>query len=263
MHPGYYQNTMPNVQLFSYPTSPFAQKVGCYLKYKQIDFKLVPVNPLTNAEIAFTDQRQVPVLQIDGEWRKESSELGIWLDQRFASRPLLPEDQTLRQAISDCDAWISANLLPSIFRYAVEWQNPWYSISNGWRLSRAVNDATPLPFYVRLLWPFGVKRAPFIVRMVNAMNLEESIPKMNERLQTEFIRNLQGGPYLAGNSNPSLADFSAFPAIASGFFMGMKTRQALIDHPEIYAWSQRVYQHLPENPLLVPDRLLKRRLPRL
>ena len=56
---------MSSIQLFSYATSPYAQKVGCYLKYKQLDFKFIPVNPLTNEQIAFTRQQQVPVLQID------------------------------------------------------------------------------------------------------------------------------------------------------------------------------------------------------
>jgi len=225
---------MPNksIQLFSYPTSPYAQKVGCYLKYKQLDFKLVPVNPLTNAEIAFTRQRQVPVLQIGDEWRKDSSPIGLWLDEQY----------------------------PSQFRYAVEWQNPYYSITNGWRLARAVNHATPLPWYARIIWPFGVKRAKFIVEMVKNLDLAESIPEMNQRLQNEFVEHLAGGEYFAGQSQPSLADFSAFPTITSSYMMGMKSKQSLRQHADIAAWALRVYQHLPANPFLVPDHLLKRSL---
>lgn len=250
---------MTKIQLFSYPTSPFAQKVGCYLKYKQLDFKLIPVNPMTNAEIAFTHQRQVPVLKIGDEWRKESSELGLWLDQLYPNKPLMPDSEALKQAVLETDAWISRSLLPSIFRYAVEWQNSWYSIHNGWRLSRAVNNATPLPMIARVMWPFGVKRAKFILDMVNEMDLSESIPQMNTRLQEEFIEHLNGGPFFAGHNQPTLADFSAFPAVTSGYFMGMKTCQSLIEHPELAAWAKRVYAYLPDNPLLVPDKLLKRK----
>ena len=42
--------------------------------------------------------------------------------------------------------------------------------------------------------------------------------------------------------------------------MGMQAQQMLIDHPMIRAWAERVYAHLPENPFLVPDKLLKRSL---
>jgi len=249
---------MPSIQLFSYPTSPYAQKVGCYLKYKRLDFKLIPVNPLTNDQIAFTRQRQVPVLQIGDEWRKDSSALGIWLNDLYPERPILPSDEAARAAILDIDDWISQSLITSVFRYAVEWQNLWYSITNGWRLSRAVSNGTKLPRYVRLIWPFGIKRAPFIVKMVNALDLSESIPQMNRRLQQEFLEHLGDGPFLGSQPQVSLADLSAFPPIASGWFMGMKTKQSLLEHPEIRAWAKRIHAELPANPLLVPDKLLKR-----
>jgi len=45
----------------------------------------------------------------------------------------------------------------------------------------------------------------------------------------------------------------------SGHFMGMKTKQSLREHPEILAWAKRVYQELPDNPMLVPDKFLKRK----
>ena len=251
---------MSEIQLFSYPTSPYAQKVGCYLKFKQLDFRFVAVNPLTNVEILFTRQRQVPVLQIGDEWRKDSSELGIWLENFFPQRPILPSDPMQRAHILQIDQWISDHLIPSGFRYAVEWQNTWYSITNGWRLARAVSDARPLPLYVRLIWPWGVKRAPFIVDMVNQLNLNESMVDMNARLQKEFLSHLDSGPFLGASSTVTLADLSAFPIVTSGYFMGMKSKQSLIEHSEIHEWAKRVYAELPSNPLLVPDKLLRRKL---
>lgn len=251
---------MSHIQLFSYPTSPYAQKVGCYLKYKKLDFKFVGVNPLTNDQIKFTRQRQVPVLQIGDEWRKDSSELGLWLDEVYPDRPMLPNDEAERALVLDVDSWISNSLIPSMFRGACEWQNNFNSITNGWKLSRAVSDATPLPRYVRLIWPFGVKRAPFIVNMVGQLDLSESMDDMLKRLQQEFIAHLSGGDFFAGQSRPSMADLSAFPIIVNGYLMGMRAKSFLLDDPQINAWAKRVAQHLPDNPLLVPDALLKRRL---
>jgi len=246
------------IQLFSYPTSPYAQKVGCYLKYKQLDYKFVAVNPLNNAEIRFTRQRQVPVLQIGDQWRKDSSELGLWLDELYPQKPIMPVEQAARAKVLLIDRWISDSLIPTIFRRAVEWESSVDSILNGWKLSRAVSEATPLPRYVRLMRPWGIKRAPFIVNMVKALDLTESIPSMTARLQREFVEHLGNGPYLGGQSEPSLADLSAYPIVISGHLMGMRVKNSLLDHPTIVDWSRRVQSHLPNNPLLVPDRLLMR-----
>jgi glutathione S-transferase len=48
---------MSLITLYSYATSPFAMKVGCYLKYKKLDFTFVPVNPIAPIQIKFTEQR--------------------------------------------------------------------------------------------------------------------------------------------------------------------------------------------------------------
>lgn len=246
------------IRLYSYPTSPYAQKVGCYLKYKQLDYELVGVNPMTNAEIRFTQQRRVPVLKIGDEWRLESSELGLWLDELYPENPIMPADTSAKAEILSIDRWVSDSVIPAHFRRAVEWENPIHSIQNGWKLARAVHDATPLQWYARVIWPFAVRRAPFIVHMIRGMDLRESIADQITRLQKEFVEHLQGGPFFAGQSKPTLADLSAFPVVVSGHLMGMKTRRSLLDNPDINSWSKRVQSHLPDNPLLVPDRLLAR-----
>jgi glutathione S-transferase len=251
---------MSHIQLFSYPTSPYAQKVGCYLKFKKLDFKLIAVNPMTNEQIRFTRQRQVPVLQIGDEWRKDSSELGLWLDELYPEYPMLPTGSVAQTKILEIDKWVSNALIPSVFRGAYQWQNAFNSITNGWKLSRAVSDATKLPGFVRLIWPFAVKRAPFIVNMVEQLDLTESMNDMMQRLQNEFVGHLDGGDYLGGQSEPSMADLSAFPIIVSGHLMGMRAKYFLLDTPEIKAWALRVHEYLPDNPLLVPDHLLRRRL---
>ncbi len=251
---------MSHIQLFSYPTSPYAQKVGCYLKFKKLDFKLVGVNPLTNDQIKFTRQRQVPVLQIGDEWRKESSELGHWLDELYPDNPMLPVDSVERARVLEIDQWISTSLIPSVFRGAYEWQSAYNSITNGWKLSRAVNHASKLPRFVRLVWPLGVKRAPFIVNMVEQLDLSESMDDMMLRLQTEFVEKLQGSDFLGGRSEPSMADLSAFPIIVNGYMMGMRSKKFMLDNAEIKAWAVRVYGFLPSNPLLVAEQFLTRRL---
>lgn len=251
---------MSDIQLFSYPTSPYAQKVGCYLKFKKIDFNLVGVNPLNNEQIKFTEQRQVPVLKIGDEWRKDSSQLGLWLEELFPSNPMLPNDEDVRQRILIIDQWVSDVLIPSMFRGACQWPSAFNAITNGWKLAKAVSHETPLPLHVRLIWPFGVKRVAFINDMVNQLDLSESMEDMNYRLQKEFVEHLSGGDFLGNNSQPSMADLSAFPVVANAYMMGFRSKQFLLDKPEILAWAKRVAAHLPNNPLLVHDKFLKRRL---
>lgn len=251
---------MSTIQLFTYPTSPYGQKVACYLNFKKLDFRFIGVNPLTNDQIKFTRQRQVPVLQLGDEWRKESSELGLWLDEKYPENPILPASKEDRQKVLNIDQWVSDKLIPSMFRGACEWQSSVNSITNGWKLARAVNHSTPMPIYVRLIWPFGVKRAPFIVDMVKRLDLSESMDDMQLRLQNEFVSKLEAADFLGGQSQPSIADLSAFPIVVNAYMMGMRSKIFLLDKPEIKAWAIRVSDYLPTNPLLIPDKFLKRKI---
>lgn len=248
------------ISLYTYPTSPYGMKVACYLAYKNIPYRFVPVNPVTNRQIRFTGQRQVPVLEIDGEWRKESSELGIWLDELFPQPPLLGTDEIERQQILRIDHWISDAFIPAVFREAYEWESARRGIINGWRLARFVNDASSIPLPVRALWPFLVKRAGFIVRMMDMLDLDESIADMRQRLADEFLAHLAGGPYLGGLEQPSLADLSIYPIILFGERTGIQGF-ARKDDAAFQRWARAVQSNLPENPLLVPARLLKHRNP--
>lgn len=249
---------MHAVTLFGYPTSPFVMKVGCYLKYKAIPYDFVPVNPVSPVAIKFTGQRQVPVLKIDDEWRKDSSSLGIWLDEVFPDKPLLGHTPKERDTILHIDNWVSDHLIPARFRAAVEWEKPLQSIKNGWILAKAVNDATRIPPIIRVLWPFLVKRAGFIRDMVARMNLEEPMDQMRERLCHELEQFLLDGPFLGGQSSVSLADLSAYPTVVSAHLMGMHQDSPFYRSAAIVDWCRRVQQALPDNPLLVPDELIVR-----
>ena len=247
---------MDTITLYGYATSPYVMKVGCYLQYKKLPFVFVPVNPVSPTQIKFTQQRQVPVLKIGEEWRKDSTELGIWLDERFPEKSLMAG--THKAEVLAIDKWISEELIPARFRAAVEWERPLDSLRNGWILSTAVNAGTPLPKVVRLLWPFLVRKAGFIVDMVNQLDLVESMPDMRQRLCDEFVTHLAGGPFLGGLTQPSLADFSAYPLIVSAHLMGMHGKSPMLEHNMIIQWSRRVQATLSDNPLLIPDELLKR-----
>jgi glutathione S-transferase len=216
---------------------------------------------LSNEQIQFTGQTQVPVLEINGEWRNDSTQLGVWLDELYPEPPLLGMNANDRQKILSIDQWVSDVMIRSQFCEAVNWTNSYHSIRNGWRLARIVNFGTPIPWMWQLLWPFGVKRAPFIANMVNQLDRSEPIGDMQKRILDELELHLAAGSYLSGRSEPSLADLSAYPAIMSGWLTGMQGEFSWRNRPTIMAWLKRVQSHLPDNPLPVDDRFLLHPLP--
>jgi len=248
------------IKLYGYPTSPFVLKVGCYLKYKQLPFEFVPVHPVTRKQIKFSNQNQVPVLSIDDEWKKDSSPIGVWLDELFPDKPLLGTNETEKQAILEIDRWISSQLLPARFRVALKWDNSWSAIRNGWLLGAAMHNSIAIPLYLRLLWPLLIKRAGFLHKMVNKLDLTEPLWDMHERLADELVTHLSQGPFLGGLNQPSLVDLSAYPIVIFSHLMGLHGRNVYLEREPIVAWCKQVQLHLPDNPMLVPDELLKRGL---
>ena len=105
------------IKLYGYSTSPYVRKVAAYLYYKQLEFEHVWVNPVTNKEIEFTGGTVVPVLQIDDEWRRESSELGIWLEEKFSERPILGNEEAETEKILAIDRWVSEAVIPAGFSH--------------------------------------------------------------------------------------------------------------------------------------------------
>ena len=90
---------MKLISLYGYPTSPYVMKVACFLRFKQLPFKYIPVNPVSPIAIKFTKQRQVPILRIGEEWRKDSTPLGIWLNDRFPEMNILGNSESSQQKI--------------------------------------------------------------------------------------------------------------------------------------------------------------------
>lgn len=254
----------PKIKLYGYPTSPFVIKVGCYLKYKQLDFEFVPVDPIKREQIKFSGQRQVPVLTIgEGEqieWKADSLQIGLWLDERFPDKPILGADATERTQILDIDAWVSKWLLPARFRSAVIWVSARDSIRNGWMLSSAMNNAISIPLPLRVLYPWIIKRTDFIKNIIRDVDLDEPHWDMHERLADELTAHIAGGPYMAGHDQVSLADLSTYSTVIFSYLTGLHGRNVYLERPEIVDWCKRVQSHLPDNPLLVPDSYLKRPL---
>lgn len=246
---------MTTVKLYGYATSPYVRKVGCFLYYKGIDFEHVPVNPINPAAtIGHTNGNQVPVLEIDGEYRRESSELAFWLDEIFPEKPLCPFQH--RDKIKEIDNWVSDTFLLSIFRSAIDGEMNLQMRFRAWRLAALVSAHTPLPEHVRNKWPDFLKMAPFIQAMGEHMDLAESAKDMNLRIGMELMTHIGEGPYIGGFDTPTMLDLAVFPQLVWGYMFGLEKDLTAARSPIIKAWMRRVYELLPTNPTLVLDEML-------
>ncbi|MEP0393150.1 MAG: glutathione S-transferase family protein [Erythrobacter sp.] len=246
---------MKAVKLYGYATSPFVRKTGCFLHYKGIEFTHIPVDPTKpNETIGFTGRTQVPVLEVDGEWRLESSAHAHWLDELFPEAPLCPPQH--RAKINEIDAWISDSFLLSIFRYPIDGPDTLQFRYRGWRLAALLSAHTPLPEEVRHQWPNALRKAPFIRAMAEQMDLTESISDMQMRIAMELVAHIGEGPFLGGFAKPTMLDLAVFPQLVWSYMFGLEEQLSAAAHPAIKAWLQRVSEYLPPNPTLVSDKML-------
>ena len=245
---------MPKVKLFGYATSPYVRKTACFLYYKGIDFSHVPVNPIKpKATIGHTNGTQVPVLEVDGEWKRESSDHAFWLDELFPEKPLYPLEH--RAKIDEIDRWISDTFLISLFRRAIDGNITTQFLRRAWRLAALVSADTPLPWPVRLIWPVGLRKAPFIQHMGQHMDLTESHEDMQVRILSELVEHIGEGPYMGGLNQPTMLDFAVFPQLVFNYMFGLEEELSAAKHPVIKGWLKRVSQHLPNNPALAADKM--------
>ena len=244
---------MEEIKLYGYSTSPFVRKVGCCLYYKQIPFTFVPVNPIHSKEIAFTNQTQVPVLQIDDEWRKDSTPIALWLDERFPENPLFGNSTQERERILEIDRWVTDSVILGGFRSVHEGKLNTKFRHMAWRLAAIVSSQTPLPEEVRNEWPHLLKSAPFIKAMMEDVDPAESLSDMRGRIAMELFQQFAGGPFFGGREQPSLADFALFPQLVFSYMVGIEEKLLISFEPSLNGWLKRMQACLPENPILVPD----------
>jgi hypothetical protein len=124
-----------------------------------------------------------------------------------------------------------------------------------WRLAALVNAQTPLPFYIRFIWPFGLRRARFINDMSQHIDFSLSIKDMYMQLFMELLEHIGDGPFMGELEKPTMLDFAVFPQLVFGYMFGLEEQLSAAKHPTIKAWLARVSEHLPENPLLASDKM--------
>jgi len=154
-------------------------------------------------------------------------------------------------------------MIPHLFRVLVDWPTISTGFTNGWKLAHAVNRTTPIPLWVRWMWPLFLRKAKFIVALADSTNRHEALQFSQDKVVGDFIIRLDGGPYLGGRDHPTLADLSAFATMTFPYRFGLLGDANWFDNQLVISWIWAVQQHLPDNPFLVDDTYLPKELPRV
>jgi len=254
------------IRLYRYALSPFAAKVHCYLGFKGLDFETFYVHPL-RARRELPVGHTVPVLEIDGEARNDSTPIGLWLEERFPERrALLPGDPEASRRVLAIDGWVTDRLIPTTFRLMIAPDAPLMARVRGRRRGARVLHATVpggVPLAMRVVYPFLITRAPFIRRLLDATDPTRPTAAVVEDVLDDLEAHLGSGPFLGGLAEPSLADLSAWAQLALPYLAGYAGAEAFLDRPELRIWFGRVAATLEEAELLLWGSLAERALPRV
>jgi glutathione S-transferase len=249
------------VRLYTYAMSPYAAKVHCFLLHKQVPFECFYIHPF-RVKQDLPVGHQIPVVTIGDESRADSTPIGLWLDQRFPDAPrLLPESGDERERLLKLDDWISHCLIPASFRFFPgEGLDRW---RNGWKLSHVMNKTASggLPALLRAAWPLLIKNVGFVKRLIELADDGLPLRESKRVLYARFEKELDGGPFLCGRSEPSLPDLAAYPQFALYYMTGFRGGEDILAFPEIMAWLERMRPAVSGTPPLVPAPARVRELP--
>jgi len=244
-----------SVELFTYALSPFGVKVYWALVYKQIDFDLIYVSGKDQREISFSDQSIVPVTRIGEEWKQDSRETCIWLDEVFEGRKFAGSNELERQAIIDADDWVNRNIIALFFRQAIDKEESGNAFKIGRILSDVMREAQgEVPWITRFFWPYFMRRSEFVRREVAQIDADLSCSQHRERVLRELEKKIKPTGYIAGTDEPTFADINAFGQLMTAATFKFPGQLAVEKSNAVFAWLQNIQAKMPKepNPSLVP-----------
>ena len=215
--------TEPRIELFTYALSPFGMKVYWALIFKRIAFDLRYVNPRGHAEIAFTQQRTVPVLKVGDAWRLDSGPLCEWLDELFPDIKIAGRSDAERERIREADAWVTNAVIAVDFRRMIDPQARGVAFRNGFKLASIMRRTSGgVPWFAPFIWSRLLRRAGFIRRAAAMTDQSKSVVQLEQEAMEALERRLQPTGFIAGTDAPSYADLAAFAQLAVSMDLGLK-----------------------------------------
>jgi glutathione S-transferase len=218
------------ITLYSFAISPFVHKVAAMLDYKRLPYRTVFIHPTKKAEIAFSGKKLVPIIDDDGTIVEDSTDILLYLEDKYPTPPALPADPAARKAVLALEDWIDAVLGPDFF-VANNLGRP----ANRKRVIGALARTAPLNAVERVVLPL---LSGFILRKAIA-TAAGKLPRASQVLDA-FEERLAGGPYLGGQPAVSLADLAAYGELSFIVDNELDGADAIRGRAKIAAWMSRV-----------------------
>lgn len=220
--------------------SYYTGKLESYLRFRGLDYVLLPTEPHRRAIRAGAGAVQMPVVELeDGRWMSDSTPILAWLDARWPSAPIHPTDPAMRFA---------ALLLED---HADEWLwRPAMHFRWSHRLDRDHASgllADELLGHVPL--PRPVKRALLVRRQRGGFVTGDGVtPRTRAHVEASVLRAFAGLEAVLARRRFLLGDR---PSIADFGFMGPMFRHLAQDPtpadlmrahaPGVFAWVGRMW----------------------
>ncbi|MDB9529247.1 glutathione S-transferase family protein [Oscillatoria sp. CS-180] len=100
------------LELYQFEASAYSEKVKLILDYKQLPYKAIEVTPGVGQIELFqmSGQRKVPVLKDGTEVVPDSTEIALYLEEKYPERPLLPTDSYQKGLCLAIEDWADESL---------------------------------------------------------------------------------------------------------------------------------------------------------
>jgi len=228
--PVFYQFTPP------YNLCPFCTRVRTFMKFYQIPYTTVLVNPFTKKELkavrkeAFgPDVKRVklPIVKLDGKWETESRNIVRLLFRRKYSKDFTSEEEKWM-------AWVDDNLIKYVV--PVSYCDPQTSR----RAFEMASKRAGLPFYITLPNKYiaGTLMNKIAMKLKGKYGMQNPKTEFEEKLYV-FLEELGESDFI-GKSRPNAADLDVYSLLTSMFEANDLYKEEITTNERLRNWFQRM-----------------------
>ena len=225
------QSSKSVIRLYTQALNPFSEKVAAALGLKRLPFERVITEDPEDVKRWSPIARTLPVLEIDGRRKAESTEIVEWLDQLYPDPPLVARDRKVAEAQLHLAEWSDTSFA-------------WYW--NQWRAARFPQPGDDAPIDASLLSRLVEKVGRSFGRTpqtrADAREIE-IIGKIEDRFE-DLVGFLRDRPFFHADE-PSLADVSVYSMLCvleKGPIP--HCREAIAERPILDAYVKRMHERI-------------------